>query len=353
VSGNPTSEDRVQARNAIAGTVAALLVLALPLPLAGARPAKGCTDRLDATASTQPSIGVPGLFSLPKKAPSTLVVFDHGYRKPATAYWDGHLRDAAKHGVIGVAPDYTGIDAAPDYRGWDVRAGAADSIKAAQHFLALCSSIEQVVIMGISMGGNTSGLAVAEGATRPDGSPLFDYWIDVEGATNVTETYFEARAVAQGGDEYVIGAYEDIEAEMGGTFDEVPDRYLEASVVTRGADIAASGLQGAVVVHGFDDGLVPYNQSREMANTLRAQQIPTEVYSVAGRGEGEAGTTLTGAILGNADPSYESPFAGHGAEESKTQLVIKTAFDRLWQLVDGDAPTSNSETLIDNGAVAR
>jgi acetyl esterase/lipase len=327
--------------------IAALLVVAAPVVPSAAGAQRGCTDRVDASRPTSGPIGIPGIYALPKKAASILVVFDHGYRKPGSAYWDGHVRDAARHGVVAVAPDYTGIGPAPDFRGWDVHAGAEDSVTAAKYLLARCSSLKQVVIMGISMGGNASGLAVAAGATRADGSPLFDYWIDVEGATNVTETYFEARAVAQGGDEYVIGALEDIEKEMGGTFEEVPDAYTEASVVTRGADIAASGLEGAIIVHGVDDGLVPYNQSREMANTLRAEQIPTEFFSIAGRGEGEAGTTLSGAVLGNADPNYESPFAGHGAEESKTHLVIKTAFERLWELVDGDAPTSDSETLVD------
>jgi alpha/beta hydrolase family protein len=333
-----------------AASLAALLAVGLPATQAGA--ARGCTDRADASFPTK-KIGISGLFALPQKAPKTLVVFDHGYRKAATEYWDGHIRDAANHGVIAVAPDYTGIGPAPDYRGWNVSAGARDSIKAAQYFLARCSSVKQVVILGISMGGNASGLAVAAGATRPDGSPLFDYWIDVEGATNVTETYFEARAVSNVGNEYADGAYKDIEAEMGGTFDEVPDRYAEESVVTRGADIAASGLKGAVLVHGFDDGLVPYDQSREMANTLRAEQIPVEFYSIAGRGKGESGTTLSGSIVGAANPDYESPFAGHGAEESDTQLVIKTAFERLWELVKGTAPTANNEVFIHESPESR
>jgi hypothetical protein len=336
-------------RTHFAALIAAIVGMTVVVP-AGAGAARPCTDGADKSFAAEGPIGVPGIYALPAKSASTLVVFDHGYRKPASAYWDGHVRDAADHGVVAVAPDYTGIGGAPDYRGWDVRAGAEDSITMAKYFLARCSSLKQVVIMGISMGGNTSGLAVAAGATRADGSPLFDYWIDVEGATNVTETYFEARLLAQGGDEYVVGALADIEKEMGGPFEEVPDRYAEASVVTRGADISASGLKGAVVVHGFDDGLVPYNQSREMVTVLRGERIPTEVYSIAGRGEGESGTTVTGAIVGNADPSYESPFAGHGAEESKTQLVITTAFDRLWELVDGKAPTSDAETLIDGGS---
>lgn len=330
----------------VIAAVALLALMALGLPAASAKKsAKGCTDRADASLPTQAKVGISGLYTLPEKPPENLVVFDHGYRKSATAYWDGHLRDAADHGALAVAPDYTGIGAAPDFRGWNVSAGAKDSITAAKYFLGLCSSIKQVIILGVSMGGNTSGLAVAEGATRPDGSPLFDYWIDVEGATNVTETYFEARGVSPA-NEYADGAYHDIEAEMGGTPDQVPDRYQEESVVLRGDDIEASGLKGAVLVHGFDDGLVPYNQSRDMSMVLRGHGIPVEFYSIGGRGKGESGTTLTGSAAGAADPGYESPFAGHGAEESKTQLVINTAFDRLWELLKGTAPTADNEVVV-------
>ena len=54
--------------------------------------------------------------------------------------------------------------------------------------------------MGVSMGGNMSGLALAlAGAndiTRSNGKPLFDYWIDVEGSVNLVETYMAARGAA-------------------------------------------------------------------------------------------------------------------------------------------------------------
>jgi hypothetical protein len=334
--------------------VAVLGILLLSLvPIANARSARACTDGADASFQTQSLTGNSGLYSRPSKTPTTLVVFDHGYQKPATAYWDEHLRDAATHGVLAVAPDYTGIGGAPDYRGWDVSAGATDSITDAKYFLATCPSIKEVVIMGISMGGNASGLAVAADAKRSDGSPLFDYWFDVEGATDVTETYLEARAVAPSGNTYADMAYHDIEKEMGGSIDQAPDQYQKETVVSRVADIGASGLKGAVVVHGFDDGLVPYNQSREMANVLRANSIPTEFYSIGGRGKGESGTTLTGDVAGQADPGYESPFAGHGAEESKTQLVITTAFDRLWSFIKGTKVTADQETVVSETPGAR
>lgn len=332
------------AKAASAAALAALLCSVIPAASASATPS--CTDGADKTFQTLPLTGNSGLFARPSTTPTTLVVFDHGYQKPATVYWDEHLRDAANHGVVAVAPDYTGIGGAPDYRGWNVSAGAQDSITDAKFFLNACPSIKQVVLMGISMGGNASGLAVAADAKRADGSPLFDYWFDVEGATNVSETYLEARLVAPSGNAYADMAYHDIEKEMGGSIDQAPDQYQKESVVTRVSDIAAAGLKGAVIVHGVDDGLVPYNQSREMANVLRADQIPTEFYSITGRGKGESGTTLTGDVISQAYPAYESPFAGHGAEESKTQLVITTAFDRLWQFVKGTKVTADQETVV-------
>ena len=40
------------------------------------------------------------------------------------------------------------------------------------------------------------------------------------------------------------------------------------------------------MVHGVDDGLVPYSQSREMQARLRALGIPTDMITVGTRGRG-------------------------------------------------------------------
>jgi hypothetical protein len=313
-----------------------------------------CRDSSDSTLSTKPALGLSGLYAKPSKRPTQLVLFDHGYRKTATKYWGGHLREAAKHGALAVAMDYRGIGPAPDYRGWNVRAGAADTIKAAKYFLSVCRSIKQVFLLGVSMGGNTSGLAVAAKATRSNGKPLFDYWVDIEGAVDVTEEYFEASAAAQSGNEYAVGAQEDIEKEMGGTYWENPAQYQEETVVARIDDIAASGVKGVTIVHGLDDGLVPYNQSRQLTTLLGLNGIPVDIFTVGTRGEGESGTTLSSyagdPIAGGAGQEYESPFAGHGAEESTTQLVINTGFDRLWALMKGAKPGPYREFFVDGAA---
>jgi hypothetical protein len=82
--------------------------------------------------------------------------------------------------------DYRGLeflpdsneDGLPESRGWPVMTGAQDSIAAAQLFQSRCPTIQKTVLLGVSMGGNASGLAVslAKDAKHPDGSPLFDYW---------------------------------------------------------------------------------------------------------------------------------------------------------------------------------
>lgn len=235
--------------------IAALASIAATGPSHSNRQAVPCTDStekvkdLDLRAEGQPA---HGLYAVPDTTPDALVVFAHGYGHTSES-WRQHIRDTVDGtDAIALAMDYRGteITADPDgglpsSRGWQVAEGAADSIVAAQLFEASCPELDTIVIYGVSMGGNTSGLAVAAGATRSDGQPLFDWWFDIEGATNVTETYQEARAVALSGNEFAAHAQADIEREMGGTFEEVPDVYLERTVVNRAGDIAASGLRGA------------------------------------------------------------------------------------------------------------
>ena len=321
--------------------LAGLILLTSPLPAQAKR--QRCTDRSTGVRFAQRTLRLPGVYALPRKSARTLVVFAHGYRKPAHAYWRDHLRRAAARGVVAVAMDNRGIGGAPSYRGWNVRTGAADSIAAAKHFLGKCRSLRQVILVSVSMGGNTAGLALAARPTRPGGGPLFDYWVDIEGAANVTETYLEATA-AESTDPYVAGAKVDIEKEMGGTLAQVPDRYREATVVARADDIAASGVKGVVIVHGLEDGLVPYNQSRELAEALRARRVPLDFFTVLGRGEGEDGTVLTGHVLGD---EWDSPFAGHGAEEDPQHMVIRTGFERLWAIRGGARPGPDREFVTD------
>ena len=309
-----------------------LLVLASP-----ASAAVRCTgdpsqvQRLDVTVAGEKTWG---LYALPASTPKGLVVFFHGYTHTAQSWAEHIRRTATQEGVIAVAMDYRGQIDGPPYpgtllprsRGWQVSEGAADSIAAAQLFDKACKP-PAIVAYGVSMGGNVSGLALAARAKRASGARLFDQWFDVEGAVNVIEIYTAARELAATGNVLAQQATEDIEREMGGPIEQRPEAYSERTVVRRADDVAASGVKGVTLVHGADDGLVPYAQSREIQARLRALGIPVDMITVGTRGEAsEPGTTLTGSL---GAPGYTSPFAGHADEASTTHIVGNTGFDRL------------------------
>lgn len=288
-------------------------------------------QRLDITVNGTPTWGY---YAMPAQTAKGIVVFAHGYGHTVES-WRKHLTDTARRdGVVAVAMDYRGQIDTPGYplpssRGWQVAEGAEDSIVAAQIFERYCRAANTIVMYGVSMGGNTAGLAVAAGAKRSNGKPLFDYLFDIEGATTVTETYFEARGLAGSGNAFAKNAVEDIEREMGGTFEQKSDVYLDRTVVNRVDDIAKAGIKGVVMVQGVDDGLVGYNQSPEFYTRLRAAGIPVDFWTAITRGTGsEPGTTLDGYVTGNI-PGFTSPFAGHASEASDTHIVGNAGFERL------------------------
>ena len=294
-----------------------------------------------------------GYYAVPRHQARGIVVFDHGYSHTAWN-WRQHLTQvAARDGVIAVAMDYrhqkdSAVDPKTGFsssRGWRVQEGADDSIAAAKLFDATCKTGGVNTVYGISMGGNTSGLVAAAGAKRATGKPLFDYWFAIEPAVNVTETWAEASVVAQSGNTFAVQAAQDIEQEMGGTPATAPAAYQSHTVMARMSDIATAGLKGVAVVQGIDDGLVPYNQSRELVAGLRAAGIPVDDVSVGTRGGGEPGTTLTGNALGPA--GQQSPFAGHASEVSNTQVVGITGFDLLDALYLKHQPPACHESFRD------
>ena len=298
-----------------------------------------------------------GRYALPADpAPTQMVVMFHGNHNDSCS-WRRHLQQAAARGAVSIAMDYTGqrTEGRTANYGWFVREGAADSIAAAKYFLAKYPTITRVIAFGVSMGGNASGMAVASAdAVRADGTPLFDYWVDVEGANNLIEEYSIIRAVAPGvGDAKVAQA--EIEEEAGGPIEERYQDYFDLTNLYRVPDMK---LKGAVIVNGLDDGLVSTTQSPEMAAALNAKSIPAHLFTVLLRGSTESGGTVTGNFVlgptGAASPvypavsggeTYESPLAGHGWEGSDTQLVIKTGFDQLWQLMSG-CTVSADETVV-------
>lgn len=320
-----------------------------------------CVDKTDDAIPLTLQVGgepATGQYALPAEAPETLVVFAHGYGHSSYSWVEHMKRTARELGAVAVAMDYRGLklspdsngDGLPESRGWNAMKGAEDLIAAAEYFESTCKTVKRVVLMGVSMGANMSGLALALSRKTAD-NPLFDHWIDVEGAVNVIETYMGARALAPFNG-FAKNAQQDIEAEMGGPIESNPQAYQERAVVTRIDDIKASGVKGVTVIHGVDDGLVPYNQGREMASLLLEAGIPTDMFTVGRRSkESEKETTATGyagdPLFGAAGQKYMSPFAGHASEKSTTHIIMVTAFERLAEIVKGYQPTLYNEYLVD------
>jgi hypothetical protein len=301
--------------------------------------------------------GVPtyGYYSLPSTTPKGIVVLGHGYPTTAQSMVPLMPGIAQRDGVIVVAMDYHGtVDlegpTGTTSRGWKVSEGAADSIAATRLFNSTCQSLNPTrfvnAAFGVSMGGNMTGLAVSEHATRTDGSPLFDYWFDVAGVTNVPEIYTDATAISLlplGGIQTIgANAKADIEAEMGSPILNLTT-YLNRSPALRASQMKSSGLKGVVVSHGVLDGEVTSDQSDQMVATLALAGVPTDYYtSVFKAPETPPGLTLDGDILGLV-PGYVSPFAGH-----VNAIVLGTALGRLDALYQaGTAPSGLKVTLAD------
>ena len=337
-------------RYSVTFAVALLLALASPPTAVAADPCSGdpgAVQSLTLTVGGQPATGI---YTLPSGPPRGMVVFGHGAANTVDA-WRKHLPLVSRReGVISVAMNYRGMQVtgrSPERgtetaRGWPAKAGAEDLVAAAQHFDRRCRGLGGIVMYGVSMGGNMTGLGVAAGAKRVDGRPLFDYWVAVEGVHNLVETYNEARLVSPAV-EFAATTVQDIEAETGGPFETASPAYLERTNLNRVEDIAASGVRGVILVHAYEDGTVPYNQSAEMTQRLREAGVPTDHFSVGGRGEGEAGTTI--GSYGGGDTGN----AGHGWEGSDTHVVIQSGLDRLNALITrGEPAPCNRDFRIDD-----
>jgi len=345
---------------AIAVVVSVLVLLAALGGTAQAEP-PACTGEPAAIHTLNITVGgVPtyGYYALPSGTPKGVVVLGHGYPTTAQSMVPLMPGIAERDDAIVVAMDYHGtVDlegpTGTRSRGWKVSEGAADSIAATQLFTSTCQSLNPSrfvnTAFGVSMGGNMTGLAVSEKATRAGGTPLFDYWFDVAGVTNVPEIYTDATVISLAplGSIQTIGsnAKADIEAEMGNPVLNLTT-YLNRSPALRAGQMKASGLKGVVVSHGVLDGEVTSDQSDQMVAALALAGIPTDYStSIFKAPETPPGLTLDGDILGLI-PGYESPFAGHVNE-----VVIGAALDRLDALYQKGTVPSGLKLTLEDGSL--
>ncbi len=377
----------------VAGVVAALLavgMLALALPAAGtahaARPAKvprpaivchgnpiavhgiwlpsgGVITALPAPAGSIVARDYTGEYAVPSGRPKGLVTFSHGHGHSILS-WTWIVQHVATEGYIAVAMEYPGTTfddpTVPDYAnqtgspsdkqdheiGWQVREGAAQTIAAARQFESACGHLKTIIDYGVSMGGNTSGLIAEARAQRTDGGPLFNLWFDIEGVTNLAEEYFGARALANSGNSTAATAVGEIQHEAGGPFEQNPAAYSALTVVAHAGDVRTSGIGGVVMVHALDDGLVPTDQTQQMALALTQAGVPVDVTVVGTRvpGSDSNDTTLDGYL----PIPHSLPFAGHGFEGSHTQTVISTGLAKLDAILHGGArPQGFQEHFLD------
>jgi hypothetical protein len=335
---------------ALTAVAATSVVPSAAAPKGGPPVLRACTgDPADVRRATPDRRGAAGARA---RRPAADEAARHRGVRPRLRPHDGELararlpygRDAGRHRDRAELPGQTvpPVGKQVASRGWRVAEGAADSIAYAQHYERRCRPTGLNVVYGVSMGGNTSGLVVAARPQGPDGKPLFDHWVDVEGAVNITQTYLGARTLAPL-NEFAANAQADVEEAFGGPLERVPDVYADRTVVNRTDDIAAAGLRGVTIVHGVADGLVTHDESRQLQALLRARGVPVDVWSAVTRSaDAESGTTLDGY----APSGQTSPFAGHAAETSLTHDVGKAGFAALDRLYS-DAPFTCGEKVFD------
>jgi hypothetical protein len=244
--------------------------------------------------------------------------------------------------------NYRGTDLSTGL-GWRVIEGAQDSIAATRLFQSACPGSSSFVnsVFGLSMGGNMSGIAVSSGATRPGGAPLFNYWFDVAGVTDVPELYTEATAISLlplGGIQTIAkDALSAMQAEFGGSPLTALPAYLGNSPVLRTSQMKSSGLRGVVISHGVLDGEVTSDNSVQMLAALALAGIPVNFYTEVFKAPATPpGLTLDGDVLGLI-PGYVSPFAGH-----INAVVQGNALTQLSALyLNGVTPSGTKVTISD------
>ena len=344
----------------LAGALAAAAVVpataAAPRPLAGSVPCSG-DGRAHEASYRFDGVDTYATYAAPKGRPKAVVVFAHGYSHGARS-WRHHAEWAAERGAVAVAPTYRGTVETPsdgsnplkpfEARGWRVVEGAQEMVAFAQDLRERCD-VRQVVIFGVSMGGNSSALAVAMAGERRvgaggDGEPLFDWWIDVEPVTNLPGIYQLARAAGVV-NPFAKNAQLDMEEEFGGTFEQKPGAYRRANPVERVRDIAASGVRGVSIVHAVGDALVPYEHSRELQARLREVGVRTHLVTILTK----SADTQADSSLDAFVPVPGGPYLTGHADETRTQdhLVMRESLAQLEALLASGSFPQGTEDVLD------
>lgn len=300
-------------------------LLALLLPLATLQPAAHAATAAQDYVVAVNGAEAHGLLALPDGEVKGIVVLLHGYGHKAESH-RGHLERLASLGHVAVAMDYRG-------EGFALRAGADDSIAATRDLVQRYPG-EPLVLYSVSMGTAVAGMVLAE-------LPVFDYWVNNEGLADLPELHTEASLLAPA-NAYAAKAVADMDAECGGKPAQQPACYRDRSAALRAAEFR--NLKGVVLAHGLNDGLVPYDQGREMQAALNAAGIPNDYHTVLRGNPGGEGTTITGYAGHNVDG-----LAGHGTESNDAHALTALSFALLERVLDGSLVPSGREFVEDRG----
>ena len=306
-----------------------VLVLAVVASVTAVPPVRAATvERYSITVDGETALGWLGY---PASAtPTTLLVFGHGCcGKPDQSGM-----------VSGYADAYGAVVVAMDYRGpgrWDVMKGHRDLIAATEDLKARFPTIGRTVIWGISMGGETTGMAVA---ARPD---LYDYWVDTFGVVDLFQEFA------------ALGLYPGVSAdpnnpanptrswiveETGGLPATVPEAYLARSPAYSAASMR--GITRAYISHGVGDLIVQYSQSRLMFANLVANGVPVTLHTVATRG-GETQGPFVPNVGVPTVPTPVAPSAHDGSAVGYSAEVVH----HLLTGGEPDSGTASREWLVD------
>jgi acetyl esterase/lipase len=93
------------------------------------------------------------------------------------------------------------------------------------------------------------------------------------------------------------GSADDVVAMVGGSIEELPERWARLSPITH----ARADAPPFLFIHGTDDWFVPIDQSRQMRDALRAEGVDARLLELAGAGHltglgGDAGREELGVI---------------------------------------------------------
>lgn len=294
---------------------------------------------------------VHGCFAFPADGTATvdtLVVMVHGFGHTVQASWVPHMIETveSRSGVAAVAMNFR------DNFGFPIFRGAEDTIRGTHYALDRLPDVDTTILYSISLGAAIGGTAIHIAPDYNDGAGLYDHWFAIEPAANPLETYIAAKAVAP----FIpIGktASEGMERDAGGNPAEAPEAWALRIPVLHTAAMKATGLQDVVVVHGLNDGLVPYDQGRGLVQALRAADVPVEMHSVArGAPDHTSGTTPTSHA---GQPQYDPNeqvlhLAGHGSEADRDHIVTATGLERLFAFLGGaSVEDGHAEFLVDDG----